>query len=353
MNVQLAEPDDVTTNTNKPWQKAQQALELIAAFGCQPSPKAYEVFYAHACGNADVRAQVESAAGPQAVLTAFDLDRIHHDNFRTHDGDWERQQRASHRIEAYLGETVKGLASHARLGEQYERTLTEASGRITRNQSPELISEVVDTLIAETGTVRSATSAMRNDLRSTSRDVGQITAELASERRETVRDLLTGLTGRRGFDVQLLAAMDGAVKNGVQLMVCMIGVDGFNRLNETQGRLTGDATLRALGRLIGRYATGQDMVARIGGVTFAILMQGCSTREAYTSASGLCAEIANRVFPLRETGTEISGITVSVGISMLRDKDYADDLMARARARMETARSKGGNAVEAGDLQLL
>lgn len=352
MNVQVAEPD-AKPGPTKPWNNAQKALELIAQYGCLPSPKAYEVFYSYASGDPAVRAQVDKVAGIEQILTSFDLDKIHHENFRTNEGDWETQQLASHRIEAQLGDAAEGLVNHAQIGEAYERTLAEASGQISENRSPEKLSQLVDTLISETGTVRSATASMRSNLLEASNEVGQITTELASSRREASKDLLTGLSGVSGYNVQLLAATDAALKNGLQLLVCVIGVDGIDQVNAAHGRLSGDATIRALGRMIGRFATGNDMVARVGGATFAILMQGCSVREAYTSSTALCSEIAGKTFTLRETNTEVNGITASIGLSALREGDDAEGLMFRARARMKAARGAGGNTVEAGDLQVL
>ena len=355
MNMRVEEPDGKSAQPaqSNPWLLARETLELVSSFGCQPSPKAYEVFFAYASGQETVRAEVDRAAHPDHLLTSFDLDRIHHDHFRTNEGEWERQQKASHKIEAKLGLAAGDLASHMELGEAYERELTRASGQITRTRTAEDLSALVDTLLSETGTVRNATAAMRQSLFSTQNAVSAVTRDLAATRKDGSKDLLTGLIGRRGFDVQLDTAVADSVRNGRQLMIVVISVDRFDGINGTHGRLTGDVMVRTVGRLIGRFANGDEIAARIGGVKFGLIMQGCSTREAYVTAEAIRCEIAEREFKLQETGDTLRGITVSVGMSMLVQGDTAESLLARAESELGTARARGGNAIAHGDIQIM
>lgn len=355
MNLRVEEPDADSAQPaqSNPWLLAREALELVSSYGCQPSPKAYEVFFAYASGQEAVRKEVDRASHPDHLLTSFDLDRIHHDNFRTNDGEWERQQKASHRIEAKLGLAAGDLSSHMRLGEAYERELTRASGKITKSRSAEDLSVLVDTLLTETGSVRSATAAMRQSLVSTQSEVSSVTRDLAASRKDGTKDILTGLTGRSGFDVQLDSAVNNSLRNGRQLMVVVVSIDRFDAINSQHGRLTGDVMVRNIGRLIGRFANGDEIAARIGGVKFAMIMQGCSTREAYVTADAIRCEIAERTFTLQETGDSLKDVTASVGMSMLVSGDTAESLLERAEDQLKVARTKGGNAVAYGEIQII
>lgn len=350
-----AEPDTSRAEPapSNPWLLARDALELASSFGCVPSPKAYEVFFGYASGHAGVRAAVDRAAHPEHLLTSFDLDRIHHEHFRTNDGEWERQQKASHQIEAKLGVTAGALESHMELGEAYERELTRASGAITKTRSAEDLSVLVKNLLSETGTVRDATAAMRQSLVSTQKEVGSITRDLASSRKSGAKDLLTGLIGRSGFDVQLETVINDSLRNGMQMVVTVISIDKFDALNAEYGRLTGDVIIRTIGRKIGRFANGNDLVSRIGGVKFAMVVQGCSTRESFVTAEAIRSEIESRTYQSQEDGADVGGVSVSVGMSLLEPRDTAASLLERAEQLVATARDRGGNTVQYGNIQII
>ncbi|MFK7944607.1 MAG: GGDEF domain-containing protein [Paracoccaceae bacterium] len=333
--------------STNPWILAQQALELVSQYGCAPSPKAYEVFFAYAAGNAVVSEQVKRAGGRENILTSFDLDRIHHDNFRSNDGEWERQQRASHVIESSIESAVSGLADQMEAGELYERQLEQASGRLVQTASPEDLTDVIKDLLEDTDTAKSATAAMHNSLISTRNRVSEITANVTASRTEGNKDLLTGLTGRRGFDVQLENDMYHARKNGVQMMLCMVSLDKFDILNTQYGRFGGDQIIRAAGRVVGRFANGNDVAARLSGTKFGLLMKLCSFQEALSTAEAIRSELTTREFTLKETSDKVGPIPVSVGLSVFRAEDSQADLLLRAAELLQDARVAGGNVVKA------
>ena len=330
---------------SNPWVLAQQTLELASSFGCLPSPKVYEVFFAYASGNAKVREQIDKSAGQEHLVTSFDLDQIHHENFRTNAGEWERQQRASHAIEKTIDTAVSGIADHLEAGEVYERQLEAATGRLKETKSPDDVSQVIDGLLADTDSVKSATAHMFNSLTSTRDRVGAVTSEIAASRRGSGKDLLTGLIGRNSFDIQLEADINAALKHGVQAMLCIVALDQFDRINEHHGRNAGDIVIRSVGRMMDRFAEGSDVAARLSGAKFGLLMQACSAREALTTAEAIRKELTTREYKTEDPLGAVGPVAVSIGLSVLATGDTVPDLMRRAENCLGKARAQGGNSL--------
>jgi diguanylate cyclase (GGDEF)-like protein len=102
-------------------------------------------------------------------------------------------------------------------------------------------------------------------------------AERRTERAEAelMRDSLTSLYGRRGWDQLLAAEEDRCSRYGHPAAVLSIDLDGLKFLNDTQGHAAGDDLLLRAGRALSTLMRPSDIVARIGGDEFAVLASEC------------------------------------------------------------------------------
>ena len=156
-------------------------------------------------------------------------------------------------------------------------------------------------------------------------------------------DHLTGLANRRAlFDAAELELQRWR-RAPRPLAVLLIDADHFKAVNDRYGHAAGDAVLRHLaGSLSATFRT-LDMVARLGGEEFVVLLPGATADSAQASALRLCQSIAG------ETVT-IGGVpiryTVSVGLAMMdTDVISVDVLIARADRAMYAAKAQGRNRV--------
>jgi diguanylate cyclase (GGDEF)-like protein len=143
--------------------------------------------------------------------------------------------------------------------------------------------------------------------------LGDIAALVANEieRRELTRrlaievrtDALTGIANRRVWDEQLPNAVRLAERLGHSLTVAIIDIDHFKAFNDCHGHAAGDAALREIGRRWGWHVRDTDVLARIGGEEFGLLLPGASTTVA--------VEIVERLRQDMPTG-----LTTSAGIAM-------------------------------------
>jgi diguanylate cyclase (GGDEF)-like protein len=173
------------------------------------------------------------------------------------------------------------------------------------------------------------------------RAYNQLRSELASM---VLADPLTACLNRRGLDQVLNQAVSSASRFGGEVALLAIDIDYFKTINDTFGHLAGDAVLRELADLLAQSSRGGDVVARVGGEEFVVLLPGADIETA-----GVVAERVLNTVRLHSFRT-VRGhqqITVSIGIACehVRDGHVAGSLRARADEALYVAKRLGRNRV--------
>ncbi len=106
-------------------------------------------------------------------------------------------------------------------------------------------------------------------------------AMLYKEMKElAARDKLTGLYNRRLFEEQFDAAVARCQRNGEQLSLLVVDLDGLKRINDLGGHPAGDEALRALAEALTESCRAGDIPCRLGGDEFAIILSGATPDDA-------------------------------------------------------------------------
>jgi len=151
-------------------------------------------------------------------------------------------------------------------------------------------------------------------------------------------DFLTQLPNRRHFMQQLGAQRSRAC-------VLMLDLDHFKHINDRWGHATGDLALKHFAGILSAQLRKTDAAGRIGGEEFAVLLRGTDSREACAFAMRLQEMLA--VTPLMHGGRVI-GLTVSIGVSDLREgDDNAEAALGRSDRALYRAKAGGRNRVVA------
>jgi len=153
-------------------------------------------------------------------------------------------------------------------------------------------------------------------------------------------DSLTQLPTRVYFEDRLAAAATKADANATRLALLFIDLDGFKPVNDTYGHTIGDLVLEQVGQRLKAMSRGKDVVARVGGDEFLLLLTNVTATEAV-------AQVASRLIqglsqPYAIEGREVM-ISCSVGISMYPDGCSHAKLIARADAAMYQSKRAGGS----------
>lgn len=125
-------------------------------------------------------------------------------------------------------------------------------------------------------------------------------------------DSLTEIANRRCFFETLQKRVQHGVCEGSQLSMLIIDVDNFKKINDSFGHQVGDRVLQELAKIIGEVTRKDDLLARIGGEEFGLLMTGVALPDAVATAQRICARVAEREIPAMDE--TILQTTVSIGL---------------------------------------
>jgi len=158
-------------------------------------------------------------------------------------------------------------------------------------------------------------------------------------------DALTGLPNRREFMSRgrELVRQTRARKGTISCL--FLDVDHFKKVNDTHGHAAGDAVLAEVGRVLGAHVRSNDMVGRLGGEEFAVLLPDTPAHQVVEVARRIRRVVSQHRFQGLPAGTRL---TVSIGVSATstRGPHTLDDLLAAADEATYTAKRTGRNQVQ-------
>jgi diguanylate cyclase (GGDEF)-like protein/PAS domain S-box-containing protein len=168
-----------------------------------------------------------------------------------------------------------------------------------------------------------------------------------SERKESAgrleyladHDFLTGLYNRRHFEQELAYEVDRAARYGSPGAVLMIDVDKFKIINDTFGHMAGDDLLKGIAGLLKHRMRHTDVLARVGGDEFAVLLPHTNATQATAVADDFVKALDKQAAML---ANESIRITASVGVASF-DGISAAEVLARADVAMYGAKQAGRN----------
>lgn len=172
-----------------------------------------------------------------------------------------------------------------------------------------------------------------------------VTTEIAARTELAHRaqfDELTDLLNRREAIERLTAVTTRHRSPGDQAAILFIDLDGFKAVNDGNGHAAGDGLLRAISQRISETVRAGDIVARMGGDEFVVLLDGLhDLGEAESIAEKI--RVAARQ-PVETTSGPVA-VTVSIGIAPLLLGQVIDDLLATADEAMYEAKRNGGDQI--------
>jgi diguanylate cyclase (GGDEF)-like protein/PAS domain S-box-containing protein len=154
-------------------------------------------------------------------------------------------------------------------------------------------------------------------------------------------DALTGIPNRVLLADRLQQALAHTKREGSNLAVCYLDLDGFKLVNDTMGHEAGDRVLIEVTKRIKETIRGDDTVARLGGDEFAVLLLGLHAPEE-------CSASLDRLLEAISQPIEIKGklfeVSASIGVALFPlDEQDADTLLRHADQAMYTAKQSGKN----------
>jgi diguanylate cyclase (GGDEF)-like protein/PAS domain S-box-containing protein len=177
------------------------------------------------------------------------------------------------------------------------------------------------------------------DLAAVARDIRERKREEARLRAMADHDSLTGLINRIGFEHALTRHVEYADRYGSGGSVLALGIDSFKYVNESLGSVAGDELLVGLVEVLKGRLRKTDVMARVGGDVFGILVHGADKAKALALAEELLERVRRHAFVVNGEGLRI---TLSAGVTSLDERPVVGaELLAEAEAAMYVAKEAG------------
>ena len=157
-------------------------------------------------------------------------------------------------------------------------------------------------------------------------------------------DTLTGLPNRHMFNDGIAAALRRSQRSGTHVALLFLDIDGFKQINDTLGHAGGDDVLREFAHRLKSCVRATDLVARLAGDEFVIVLEGIHTRDE-------CRFVARKILAamrpqFRTAGCEIR-VTTSIGVALGHGSSTtAEALLKRADSALYAAKGQGRDRFE-------
>ncbi|MGM3277689.1 GGDEF domain-containing protein [Ralstonia sp. 24A2] len=172
-------------------------------------------------------------------------------------------------------------------------------------------------------------------------------ALLADAREAANRDFLTGALSRKGFETLARRYVDRLQMQAGTLSLLILDLDHFKRINDTLGHAGGDAVLRAFVQMAQAQSRPTDMLGRIGGEEFALLLPETSLDNAMHLAERLRKAAAAQMVAI---GAQVHHYSLSGGVACWQAGESFDRLSVRADRALYDAKHQGRNRICAADV---
>jgi len=157
----------------------------------------------------------------------------------------------------------------------------------------------------------------------------------------SITDSLTDLFNRRYFQDRLAEELDRSERHSLGFSLCIIDIDDFKLFNDSEGHPAGDELLKRLSKIIHNSLRAADVLARIGGEEFAMIMPQTDKDEAYFVAERIRNTVRQQLYRTWKTYPK-ENITVSLGISTYpTDETKSKKLIWKADKALYRAKMHG------------
>ena len=227
------------------------ALELIGKFSLPTNPLNYCVWYEYVSDkNPDLKVSIDAYLQDNTNFTEEFSHQLY-DNFIA--GSREELKELFVEIISAIQTTDKHFSSS-------ENNLERINQSLIPGLSEADVDRIVEKIKVEIESLEKSSCSFKEQLQQATREIDQLKSKMAQYRKEAIRDPLTHIANRRGFEERLNQAIEAARKKELPLSMIMADIDHFKQVNDNHGHLVGDNVLRRVAATFKDSVKGRDLV---------------------------------------------------------------------------------------------
>jgi diguanylate cyclase len=328
--------------------QSQEILRLVLielnALNLPPNPIFFTLFYERALKrDASLNKDIDDAINSEKGLSVDIAQEI----FDTHvlNGAIKEMSKAQSALLRVIRNVMMQMLNTGNEFSNYASSLGDFVRKIDRTDSVQDIRMLTADVIEDSRQLERTSKETSSQLNDAGEQITRLKEELEAARRDARTDPLTGLANRRGLNEMLLQRINLFLQEKTPFCVILADIDHFKRINDSYGHLVGDKILRFVARTLMANIKGQDSVIRFGGEEFAIVLPYTQYDGGIIVAQHLRQKIASSRLRLAESGRDLGGLTISLGVAAVHTDDTPDSLLRRADDALLKAKAEGRDRV--------
>jgi diguanylate cyclase len=325
-------------------QHLRLALERIGKYGLPTDPVNYSIWYEYASGkneklNAAIDHHLESNGTFCEAISRQLFDQYIAGGRETVTTLVREELK---KVFTEIIGAIKNTNHHFSKSENHLEAINES---LVPSLSEVDVEKIVKQIKSEITSLESSSTSFRKRLQQATHEIDQLKIKMARYRKEALKDPLTRIDNRRGFEKKLKEAIGSANDAGTSLCLIMADIDHFKKINDTHGHLVGDNVLRMVAATIKDSIKGKDLVARIGGEEFAVLLPETPPDGAAKLAEYMRLAFERLDLKKKNTGENLGKVTLSFGVTVYKKNERAEDFVNRADKALYQSKTSGRNKV--------
>jgi diguanylate cyclase len=326
----------------------RMVLATMSQHDAAYNPVTFTVCYEHVAGiNQRLSAAFAEATRVKPRLNQDDIELLYSNCVA--DLDAAMMQRISSELHRMMSGMAKSASQTGSQADIYSAELQGLSKALNDAQEKNL-SPVLNHVIASTAQMKDATQALEREVKQSQQEIDRLKNELTRTRDDSMKDALTGVLNRKGFDQNLANMLVQPLSEGRSHGLVMLDIDHFKSVNDTHGHVMGDRVLQALGEVLRMLLINEAgcTVARYGGEEFAIMMPDTDLARCQSLAEKV--RLHTRAMKIRDRRTKevVLTVTISGGVAVMHEGDDAPTLIARADTALYLSKQTGRDRITCG-----